>query len=101
MCGLLSASAPCARAADAKATGKITVGGKPLAAGKVTFHLDNGQFVGAKVKDGEYTVDRVPTGKLKVTVEGKGVPRAFASEDTSTLTVEVTEGAVTFDFILK
>jgi hypothetical protein len=100
-CGLLSAFAPCATAADAKVTGKITVDGKPLAAGKVTFYFDNGQFVGSKVKDGAYTVDHMPAGTHRVTVEGKGVPPKYSSEDTSELVVEVKEGTSTFDFDLK
>jgi hypothetical protein len=57
-------------------------------------------FVGAKVKDGKYTVNRVPVGRYKVTFEGEGVPSKYASEDTSGLRVEVREGANTFDFRL-
>ena len=99
-CGLLLASAPAAMADDAKVNGSITVGGAPLAAGKVTFHLDD-QFVGSKVKDGKYTVNRVPVGKYKVTIEGKGVPAKFTSDDITPLRVEVKEGTNTFDFDLK
>lgn len=99
--GLLVAFATSAMAADAKADGKIIVGGKPLSAGKVTFYLDNGQFVGSKIKDGEYTIDRLPVGTHRVTVEGKGVPLKYTLEDKSGLTVVVTEGAVTMDFDLK
>src|SRR5258708_2021565 len=67
---LLLAASP-ASAADGKIEGIITVKGKPLSAGRVFFPLDNGQFVGAKVKDGKYAVDRVPTGTRKITVEGE------------------------------
>jgi hypothetical protein len=100
-CGLFLAFATSVTAADAKADGKIRVGGKPLSSGKVTFYLDNGQFVGSKIKDGEYTVDRLPVGTHRVTVEGEGVPLKYTLEDKSGLTVEVTEGAVTMDFDLK
>jgi hypothetical protein len=100
-CGLLVVLAPAAPAADAKASGTVTFKGKPLLAGKVTFYLDNGQFVGSKVKDGKYTVDRIPVGTWKVAVEGTGVPRAYAAEETSPLKVEVKEGPATFDFDLK
>jgi hypothetical protein len=85
---------------SAIATGKIVVGGKPLSAGKVTFYFDNGQFVGSKIKDGEYAVDRVPVGTHRVTVEGKGVPLKYTSDDKSPLSVKVTQGAVTLDFDL-
>ena len=90
-------------AADSKVTGKVwlVVAGKPLASGRIFFHLNNGQFVGSKVKDGDYSIDRVPVGTHKVTVEGQGVPEKYAAEDTSGLTVEVTEGTFTFDVILQ
>jgi hypothetical protein len=58
-------------AADLKVSGNINLDGKLIAEGKVTFHFENGQFMGSKVKDGKYTVDRLPPGKYKVTVEGK------------------------------
>jgi uncharacterized protein (TIGR03067 family) len=70
-------------------TGRVTLLGKPLTRGKITFHLDNDQFVGARIKDGEYTVERVPPGRWKVTVEGEGVPAKYASGEQSELTVEV------------
>jgi hypothetical protein len=100
-CGLLVVLAPPAPAADVKASGTVTFKGVPLPAGKITFYLDNGQFVGSKVKDGKYTVDRLPAGTWKVAVEGKGLPRAYAAEETSPLKVEVKEGPATFNFDLK
>ena len=89
------------RADDGKVTGSVNVSGKPLAAGKIIFHLADGQFVGAKVKDGSYTIDRVPVGARKITVEGKGVPAKYASEDTSALTLEVKKGNAMFDLDLR
>jgi hypothetical protein len=93
---------PCGRvaAADGTVKGNITVNGKPLAAGKITFHLDNGQFVGAKFKNGSYTVDRVPVGTHRITVEGEGVPAKYSSEDTTGLMAEVKEGAANLDLAL-
>jgi hypothetical protein len=88
-------------AADGTIKGNITVNGKPLAAGKITFHLDNDQFVGAKVKNGSYTVDRVPVGTHRITVEGEGVPARYSSEDTTGLMAEVKEGANQFDVALQ
>jgi hypothetical protein len=101
VCCLFPASIPSAMAADTKASGKITVDGKALAAGKVTFHLDNGQFIGSKVKDGAYKIDHLPPGKYKVTVEGKDVPAVFTFEDKTTLFVEVGETSTNFDFNLR
>ena len=74
--------------------------GKPII-GKITFHWDD-QFVGAKVKeDGKFKVNRVMIGKYKVTIEGKDVPANFASEEDSSLTVEVKEGDNSFNFDLQ
>jgi hypothetical protein len=97
---VLALLASTAVAGDARVSGVVTVDGKPLPAGKITFHLADGEFVGAQVKDGKYTVSRVPEGKCKVTIESKGVPTKYSSEATSALTVEVKEGPATFDFDL-
>jgi hypothetical protein len=99
-CGLVLASAPAAIAADGTVDGRVTVRGKPFT-GKIAFHLDD-QFVGSKVNDeGKYKVKRVMVGKYKVTIEGKGVPEKFTTEDITPLTVEVKEGVNTFDFDLE
>jgi hypothetical protein len=90
-----------ASAADGKVSGRITYKGKPLAAGRVIFHLDGGQFVGAKVKnDGTYAIDRVPTGTRKITVEGTGLPAKFGSEEASGLMLEVKKGRSVYDIVL-
>ena len=99
-CGLGLTTNP-ACAADGKVAGAVAIDGKPLAAGKVIFHLANGQFVGSKVKDGKYAIDRVPVGTQKVTFEGDGVPAKYSLDDKSPLTAEVKEGDGTFDFDLK
>jgi hypothetical protein len=88
-------------AADGRVNGNVIVNGKPLAAGKIIFHLDNDQFVGAKVTNGSYTVDRVPAGTRRVTVEGEGVAAKFSSDNTTPLTFEVKEGGNTYDIELK
>jgi hypothetical protein len=99
-CGLVLASAPAAIAADGKLDGRITVRGKPFI-GKIAFHLDD-QFVGSKVNDeGKYKVNRLMVGKYKVTVEGKGVPEKYTSDDLTPLTVDVQEGDNTFNFELQ
>jgi hypothetical protein len=99
-CSLLVLS-PCpVLAADGKVTGKVFVAGKPLASGRIIFYQDNGQFVGSKVKNGDYAIDRVPVGTRKVTVEGDGVPAKYAAEDTSGLVVELKEGTNSYDISL-
>jgi len=99
-CGFLMASVPAALAADGKVEGRITLQGKPVT-GKVAFHLDD-QFVGSKVNDaGNYKVNRVMVGTYKVTIEGKGIPAKFTSENVTPLTVEVKEGGNAFDFDLN
>ena len=99
-CGLFLSSTPAAMAADGKVTGTVNVGGTPLAAGKVTFHLED-QFIGSKIKDGKYTVNRAPVGTYRVTFEGKGVPAKFTSDDNSPLRVEVKDGINEFVFELQ
>ncbi len=100
-CGLLIAAVPAVATADAQATGVVTVGGKPLVTGKVTFHQRNGQFVGAKVKNGRYSIDHMQAGTSSVTIEGKGVPLQYTSQDTSPVAVEFVEGANIFDLHLE
>ena len=82
--------------------GTVTFIGKPLTDATITFHLPDGQFVGTKLKDGKYRVDRVPAGTMKVTVESRKLrlPDKYASEDTSGLTVDVKAGKGTADFNL-
>lgn len=98
----LLAAAPAA--ADEKApsvNGIITLNGQPLPLGKITFHLDDGQFVGSKIKDGTYKVGLIPKGQWRVTVEGRGVPAKYASEKTSSLTVTIVPDINTLDFDIK
>lgn len=73
--------------------GAITVKGQPLASGRIFFHLDNDQFVGAKINDGMFIVNRVPAGRHKVSIEGKGVGVKYTSENTTPVLVEVTSDA--------
>lgn len=79
--------------------GKITVDGKPIDVGKVFFFIDENQFVGAKVKDGEFKVDRVPVGAHVVAIEFMDVPSKYF--DKSQLRVEVKMGTNVVNFDLK
>ena len=89
-----------ALAGDAKVSGQVTVDGKPIAAAKIIFHLSDGEFVGRRSRTGSTRSAASRTGAWKVTIEGKGVSARYSSEDRAVLTVEVKEGAVTFDFDL-
>ena len=98
----------CVRAADDIATveGRVLLDGEPLGEGaRIFFHFGDGQFVGAKVKDGKFKMKAVPTGTYKVTVEWskKGaqlLPPKYSEEDKSELRVEVKKGANTLNFEL-
>lgn len=98
---LLVALVPTTASADGKVTGKVVLSGKPLAEGKITLYAANGQFVGSKIKEGKFTIDRVPAGKFVITIEGKDVPPKYASEDTSALIFSVQDGDNQFDIALE
>jgi hypothetical protein len=101
-CLALLFSTSFARAGDGKISGTVTFKGKSVEAAKVVFHLENGEFVGAKIKeDGTYSLSRVPAGAWKITIEGKDVPAKYASEETSGLTFTVKEGSSKLDIELR
>jgi hypothetical protein len=99
---LLTLAAGTASAADTKVSGRVTLDGTPLAAGKLTCYLENGEFVGTVVKDGEFAFDKVrlPAGSFTVTIEGNGVPAKYGRENASSLSIKVVEGANLFNFEL-
>jgi hypothetical protein len=72
--------------------GKITLQGKPIAKGRIFIHLEKDQFVGAKIKDGEFAMDKVPVGEWIITVEGEGIPARYSDEEKTPLKVRVTAG---------
>jgi hypothetical protein len=104
-CAVLMSAVRVSAADEELATveGTVTLNGKPLTDVTITFHLKDDQFVGAKVKDGKYRVDRVPAGMVKVTIESKKVPlpTKYTSEETTPLSVEIKKGKgrVNFDLI--
>jgi hypothetical protein len=83
--------------------GKVIYNGKPLADSVITFHLKDDQFVGGKIKDGTFRVDRVPVGRAKVTIASKKValPVKFADPETSGLSVEIKKGKNPVNFMLS
>jgi len=74
-----------ARAELVAVQGKVTLDDRPLAQGKVIFHLDNGKSFEIPIKDGVYSSDRVPIGQMPITVEGKGVPAKYTQARTTPL----------------
>ena len=85
----------------ASVSGTITLDGAPLASGRIIFHQDNDQFVGAKIKDGKYNLDRVPVGSHRVSVESKGLPARYSSEEQTALRIEIAKGKNVADFDLR
>lgn len=81
-------------------TGSVTLEGKPLAAGTITFHGSDGQFFGGKIKDGAYRIDHAREGVMQVTITGAGVPPQFSSPDLTSLKVDVTKGESLMNFSL-
>jgi hypothetical protein len=81
--------------------GIVTLDGKPLAEGKIFFHLPNDQFVGARIKDGKYKVERVLVGGWRITVEGSEVPAKYRSGRTTPLKVEILANAAPGGYDIK
>ena len=103
---LVFVSAGSVSAADeelATVGGKVIYNGKPLTDAAITFHLKDGQFVGSKIKDGKFLVDRVPHGTWEVTIDSKkvGLPAKFASPETSGMKIEVKRRKVPVNFMLS
>jgi hypothetical protein len=49
-------------------SGKVTYRDKPFKRGSVMFILEHGAPIQAKIENGEYHVDKVPVGPVKITV---------------------------------
>ena len=83
--------------------GKVIYNGKPLTDAVITFHLKDEQFVGAKIKNGMFLVERVPFGVVQVTIDSQKVriPAKFASPETSGLKVEIKRRKVPVNFMLS
>lgn len=105
VCGVVllsTASSDEPKVVDAEVKGVVVLNGKPLAAGRVFFHLKDGQFVGSRVKqDGKFAIDRVPTGEYSVTIEGEHVPKKYSEERVAVLKVEVRSGMNEFQLDLQ
>jgi hypothetical protein len=62
-------------------SGEVTIGGKPLPGGVISFHSEVGkhEVINAPIKDGKYTVSGVPSGNAIVTVGNLRPPPGAAS----------------------
>jgi hypothetical protein len=103
-CAVFVSGGPVSAVGEELATvgGKVIYNGKPLTDAAITFHLKDGQFVGSKIKEGKFLVDRVPHGTWKVTIDSKkiGLPAKFASPETSGMKIEVESRKVPVTFML-
>lgn len=97
--GLLTAVSS-ADAAIGSVSGHVTVGGEPLLEGRIFYHYCDGQFVGSRIKDGRYTLNTVPLGVFKITVEGERIPRKFQAESSTPLSVQLGHRHSRFDIKL-
>lgn len=70
---LLWAAIGCGSGGKGKVSGTVTLDGKPLPVGKIAFTPSKGTGTTGEIKDGQYSVDRVPVGDVKVTVETKSI----------------------------
>ena len=66
---LLTGAVGCGGSGKGTVTGKVTLDGKPLPAGKISFVGASGKAATADISDGQYTATNVPTGDVKVTVQ--------------------------------
>jgi hypothetical protein len=80
--------------------GTVRIDGKPLAKGTIAFHPDKGVAIETDIKNGEYTLKKVPVGTMKITVKARGLPLRYESKDRSNLLFEVKEGKQTLELEL-
>ena len=85
--------------------GAVTLDGKPLKKGKVTFFSHGaGRSFEGKITDGTFKMAKVAAGTYSVSVKsGKKVPAKYSDKDKTPLTVEVTRGdnLLSFDLTSK
>lgn len=98
---LLSLLTKTALAADGSVAGAITVNGQPLATGTISFYDNPNQVFKATITNGRFSIDRVPTGKYRVTIEGNGIEARFSDTTKTTLQVQLLGGNSTFNFDLN
>lgn len=88
-------------AETANVKGVITLKGQPLAEGELALSSATLGTFKTAIKDGAYTVVKLPPGKYTGAVTGKGIPEKYTAAATSGLTFEFAAGANTTDIVLK
>ena len=74
---LLFACKPAGGKVETQISGKVMYKGAPLGGGNIVFHFANGGSAPAGINpDGTYTVQNVPVGPTKVTVETESIKGA-------------------------
>ena len=81
--GLVTNGREAAAQTPTRISGHVAFNGKPLAAGKLVFSLDDDEFVGARIKDGRFKLKYVPSGTWRVAIESDDVPAKYRGEETS------------------
>jgi len=87
-------------AAEATANGEITVGGVPLADGRICLCSQSGQIFGSTVATGKFSIPHIAAGQYAVTIDGDTVPAKYGNKS-SGLTVAVRQGRNQFNFDLR
>ena len=102
--GALGCSEPSVDSNRTTVAGAVTFDGKPLPAGKVLFESsEKGIATTAPIKDGSYSTDRAPIGKVAVGVDTVSVkygnpsqfvriPAKYADTATSGMEIEIKPG---------
>ena len=80
--------------------GTVTLDGKPLPGGTVTFASKDGTTVAAEVKDGAYKT-ALPAGEYGVGVAGPVVPARYGDPQKSAIVVKVAAGRNEINLDLK
>jgi hypothetical protein len=113
-CLLALILAGCAGETVGTITGTVTFKGRPLPDGIVSFVTDKGQVVTGRFRGGNYILEKVPVGPVRITVrqivdplaqnaKASGVqeiPLRYRSADDSRLTYTVVGGRQTHDLEL-
>ncbi len=91
--------------AAASVGGKVTLAGKPLAEGELTFVSLNQplpRVFTAPIKNGDYKfAEAIPPGKYAAMITGAGVPPKYHLINTAGLMIELAAGANSTDLVLK
>jgi hypothetical protein len=94
---LLASAAATADEGSSSVKGQVTYKGVALAKGRILFHFDNDQMIGAKIKDGQYSIKKIPPGEYQITVESEGIPMKYSRDDTTPLKFVVKKGSQNHD----